>query len=79
MSAAVNTPQVVTGVGWTALIYTSHIDVRVSIHRDVITEAVRALLPAHQRRFWTVEAVETDAQGRDLYRMEREVVLFDVK
>lgn len=71
MSEALDGPHLTHGVGWTALIYPAHIEVRVSQHRDPLPDAIGTLLSLHQRRYWMCEYVETDNLDRDVYLLTR--------
>jgi hypothetical protein len=69
---AIEAPRSVAGQGWSAYVYETHTDLHVDPFIDALPDAVGQLISASQRRFWTVEHVDTDTLGWDVYVLLRD-------
>jgi hypothetical protein len=74
MTAATGAPRSVAGHGWAAEIHPGHTDLHVDPFLDSLPEAMRQLISASQRRFWTLEWICFDIAGWDVYVLIRDLL-----
>lgn len=66
-------PSLATGDGWRAEIHLTHVYLAVDPETpgDPLTEAVMTLLSPTQTRYWTIQYAYEEADGWDVYLMQR--------